>query len=261
MNRWATLLLLLCAGTAWSQEGKKKKEAERPLTAGEILIPDPGTKVEDAAVARKEIVLFLSEMRKTPKKEIRKRVALIERLGQWDHPMILKEVRKYTKDKSYKVSVAAVVACARQTSEKEKTAAALLATLKKEKRNDVVCALLVAMGRMGYDNKKAFKAAADRYNKTAVEPIKAAARYFGYVKSKAAFRMLAEKLDYPRPAQVDDPANPPASWWEARYKEWKAYVPHVRWALNEIVPTENFDSTREARAWAESEGAKHGIKW
>ena len=252
-------LLLIAATAALAQEGEKKEP--RPPTAGEIEIPDPGTKVEDAAVARKEVVLFQSEMRKASKKNYRRRVELLERLGQWDHPMVLKEAKKYLKNKSYKVATAAVVACARQTSEREKTAATFLGLLRKEKRSDVVCALLVGMGRLDYGTKKAYKVAADWYGKKDIEAVKAAARYFGYVKSRAAFRILAEKLDYPRPKWVDDPENPPAEWWEERYKEWETYVPHVRWAISRIVPGETFETTKEAKEWARAEGAEHGIKW
>ncbi|MHC4224925.1 MAG: hypothetical protein ACYSX0_07545 [Planctomycetota bacterium] len=252
-------LLLVAAAAAFAQEGKKKEP--RPPTAGEIDIPDPGTKVEDPAVARKEVVLFQAEMRKTSKKNVRKRVELMERLGQWDHPMVLREAKKHLKDKSYKVAVAAVVACARQSSDREATAAGFLAQLKKEKRTNVICALLVGMGRLEYTSKKAYKVAADWYGKKNMEALKASARYFGYIQSKRSFRLLAEKLDYPRPEKVDDPENPPAEWWEERYKEWESYVPQIRWALGRIVPGETFETTKEAKDWAKAEGAEHGIKW
>jgi hypothetical protein len=252
-------LLLIAVPAAFAQQGKKKEP--RLPTAGEIDIPDPGTKVEDPAVARKEVVLFQAEMRKVSRKKTRKRVELLERLGQWDHPMVLREAKKFLKDKSYKVAVAAVVACARQTSDKEATASAFLAQLKKEKRTDVICALLVGMGRLEYSSKKAHKVAADWYGKKNIEALKASARYFGYVRSKKAFRLLAEKLDYPRPVKVDDPENPPAEWWEERYREWESYVPQIRWALGRIVPGESFETTKEAKDWAKAEGAKHGLKW
>jgi hypothetical protein len=90
----------------------------------------------------------------------------------------------------------------------------------------------------------------------------AAARYFGYVKAKQAFRMLAEALDEPRPTlPPDDPANPPASYWKARWEEWSHNVPYYRWAISQIVEGETFETTAEAKKWAETHGEEHGIEW
>ena len=189
-------ILVLCAFAA-AQEEKPAEEAEKPKTAGEIEIPDPGLALEDSAVARREVARFETEMRAA--KEPAEEVALLERLGGFDHPVILKAAARRLKDREFQVAVAAAVAVARQSKSKDSAGRALLGALKSEKRTDVVCALLVGMGRLGYDNKSAVNEATKYFRRDTKETHKAATRYFGYIKHKPAFRMLAEKLDEPAP--------------------------------------------------------------
>lgn len=73
--------------------------------------------------------------------------------------------------------------------------------------------------------------------------------------------MLAEKLEEPKPARIDDPKNPPASWWKERWEEWNSNLPYVKKALSQIVPGETFDTLSEAQKWAEQHGKEHGVKW
>ena len=100
-----------------------------------------------------------------------------------------------------------------------------------------------------------------QWTKSRKEPHKAAARYFGYTRAKQAFRLLAEELDEPHPSNPNDPNNPPSSWWEERWKEWKENEKAVQWALAQMVEGETFETTAEAKEWAEKSGKKHGIKW
>lgn len=253
-------LALLCAAWTLAQEADAPEEPEddRPHP-GEIEIEDPGVKIEDPAVARQQVARFKEEM-KAAGKDTEARVAALERLGRWDHPQVLQEAKRHIRDSDYKVAVAAVAACARQ-GDGSKAGPVLLSALKREKRTDVVCALLVGMGRVGYDHRSAYDEAEKWFKRDTTETHKAAARYFGYVRAKEAFRMLAEKLDEPRPARPDDPKNPPASWWRARWFEWQSNAPHVRWALSQLVEGETFETRAEAENWARTEGAKHGIEW
>jgi hypothetical protein len=255
----STALLLLLFAPLLADDAKPVAEAPKKKTAAEIEIGDPGTAVEDAAVARQEIARFEKEMREA--KGAAKEVELLERLGGWDHPDVLKAAAKHLKDKEVTVAVAAVVAVARQGKSKDAAGKILLGVVKTEKRTDIVCAAFVGMGKLGYDNKAAIAEAQKFFQRDARETHKAATRYFGYIKWKPAFRQLAEKLDEPHASNPNDPNNPPESWWKERWMEWDSNVPYTRWALSQLVEGETFEKTEEAKQWAETEGKKHGIEW
>ena len=239
-----------------------KPPAEAPAkrkTAAELEIPDPGTPIEDPSVAKQEVARFDKEMKEAP--SAAKEAEILARLGNWDHPDILKAASKYMKDKERDVAVAAIVVVARQSKSKDAAGKALLGLLKIEKRTDIVCAAIVGMGKLGFDNKAAIKEAQSLFQKDTKETHKAATRYFGFIKYKPAFRQLAEKLDEPVAKNPNDPNNPPASYWKERWEEWNGNVAHTRWALAQLVEGETFELTSEAKEWAEKHGKEHGIEW
>lgn len=238
---------------------KPPDEKPKRKTAAELDIPDPGTPIEDPSVARQEVARFEKEMREAP--SATKEAELLARLGNWDHPDILKAAARYMKDKERDVAVAAIVTIARQGKSKEAAGKTLLGLLKTEKRTDLVCAAIVGMGKLGFDNKAAIKEAQSLFQKDTKETHKAATRYFGFIKWKPAFRQIAEKLDEPVAKNPNDPNNPPASYWKERWEEWNGNVAYTRWALAQIVPGETFELTAEAKEWAEKHGKEHGIEW
>ena len=258
-------LLFLPALLLADDQKPADKPADGPVkgkTAAEIDIPDPGSAIEDPAVARQEIARFEKEMQAAG--GAAKEAELIRTLGGWDHPDVVKAVGKYVKDKERTVAVAAVVALARQAKSKDAAGSKLLGLLKTEKRTDIVCAAIVGMGRLGYDHKNAIKEVLALFQKDTKETHKAATRYLGYIKYKPAFRMLAEKLREPQAIaenQNNPGANPPASYWKERWEEWSSNVPYTRWALAQLVPGETFEVTDEAKQWAEAHGKEHGIEW
>lgn len=257
--RSAAVVLLLPALLFADDTKPEAEKPEKKKTGAEVEIPEPGTAIEDGSVARQEVARFEKEMRET--KDPAKEIELLERLGGWDHPDVLRAASKYMKDKEFTVAVAAVVAVARQGKSKDAAGKALLAVVKSEKRTDVLCAAMVGMGKVGYDAKAAIGEAQKLFQKDARETHKAATRYFGYIKYKPAFRQLAEKLDEPHPANPNDPNNPPESYWKERWIEWDSNVPYTRWAISQIVEGETFETTAEAKQWAESEGKEHDIEW
>ena len=260
MRLW--LVLLLVPALLLAQDGEPgEKPAEKPKKkgAGDLDIPDPGTPIEDSATARQEISLFSKGMRQA--ESDKRRVELLQRLGNYDHPEIVNAAGKYLKHKNHPVAIAAVVACARQSKAKDKAGNLLLRHLRKEKRPHVICALLIGMGKLGFVHKTAIREALRYHDRDTKEPHKAATRYFGYIKYKPAFKRLASNLDEPIPENPDDPTNPPASWWKERWMEWDSNVAYTRWALTQLVPGESFDSEAEAKQWAQSQGSEHGIEW
>ena len=67
-------------------------------------------------------------------------------------------------------------------------------------------------------------------------------------KELLALDLLVESIDPPQPAWVDDPNNPPASYWEARWKNWEVWRNDVKEALYQITG-QRFVTGKEAKAW------------
>jgi len=257
-------ILLLAAALVIADDEKKQGDPQaappKPAKAGDIEIGEPGVPIADSSVAASEVAKFQTAMKEAKRKKNEPaRLELIQKLGEKDHPLIYKEATKWVKDKNYKVATAAVVAIARQKTSIKKAGPYLARVLKSAKRTNVTCAAIVGLGVLEYT--KAYKDVRKQWRKTRGEPHKAAARYFGYTKAKQAFRMLAEELDEPHPTNPNDPDNPPASWWEERWKEWKENEKAIHWALSQMVPGESFETTVEAKEWVAKHGKAHGIEW
>ena len=241
-----------------AKEGEPAPKVEKG--AGDVEIGDFGVPIADRAVASSEVARFQTAMKDAKrKKDDDKKVELLRKLSEKDHAVIYKELTKWVKNKDHRVATTAVIGIARQKSSAKKAGPFLQKLIGREKRTDPICAAIVGMGVLNY--KRAFKDVRKYFRKTLAEPHKAAARYFGYTKAKQTFRMLAEELEAPRPSNPNDPNNPPASYWEERWKKWKANEPAIRWALAQFVEGETFETTAEAKQWAETEGKKHGIEW
>ncbi|MEE8104433.1 MAG: hypothetical protein V3T86_02745 [Planctomycetota bacterium] len=254
-----TLVLVgLMAATLLGQgdSGGEAKKEEKHVGVAERELDEPGVKIEDPAVAREKLTQFEKAFKK--EKDQFKKADLVKDLGEWVHPLIMKRAQKLARDKNRFVAIEGVFVCARQGTN-PKVGKALHKLLKTEKRTDIVCALLVSMGKVGYT--KGMREAEKYFRRDTKDTHLAATRYLGYIKAKSMFRKLAEKLDYPRPANANDPTNPPTAWWKERYDEWEIIVPHTQWALAQLVPGETFESVREAREWAQKHGKKHGVKW
>jgi len=265
--RMAIALLLPAAIVAADESGTEKEEEKAPdITSildgkpGDIEIPEPGIEIKDSSVVTSELARFQGAAKQARKDDDDKKlIELLLKLGEKDHKKILREATKYVRHDNHRVAVAAVVTIARQKSSGDRAARYLQRILDREKRTDILCAAMVGMGVLGYD--RAYDDVKKFFVKDRGELRKAAARYFGYTKAKEAFRLLAEQLDEPAPSNVNDPNNPPASWWEARWKEWKANEKAVHWAISQLVEGETFETTIEAKNWAEKHGKKHGIDW
>jgi len=67
-------------------------------------------------------------------------------------------------------------------------------------------------------------------------------------KEKQAIELLLRNLDEPIPKNVDVLENPPASYWEARWKAWTAWRSKVKDALFTLTG-QRFSTAAEAREW------------
>lgn len=67
-------------------------------------------------------------------------------------------------------------------------------------------------------------------------------------KETQALPMLLRNTDEPAPASVDAADNPPAEYWEARWKSWAVWKGKVKDALF-AVTGQRFTTAAEAQAW------------
>jgi HEAT repeat protein len=74
-------------------------------------------------------------------------------------------------------------------------------------------------------------------------------------KEGQAIELLLRNLDEPVPANVDDPANPGAAYWEARWKAWRSWRTKLKDALF-TVTGQRFSTAAEARAWLKKNPVK-----
>ena len=98
---------------------------------------------------------------------------------------------------------------------------------------------------------------------------RAAFRYFGQRKTKdlEIVLLIARHLHAPAPGYVDDPNNPPADYWRARFETWQRYNRDVVWALKQITgqtwrpgyPDEDGEG-EVARQWIMEHAEKLGLE-
>ena len=131
-----------------------------------------------------------------------------------------------------------------------------------DKRWGVKSAMLGSLGRLGatldakqYDEvERIWKMAP---NAAAMNAVTA---YFTAVRTdKRPCKLLATWLDEPRAGSVNDASNPPAGWWEARWKLWQATKGGAAAALKAITG-QTFESSAQAKAWFDA-NPKFGVKW
>jgi hypothetical protein len=84
--------------------------------------------------------------------------------------------------------------------------------------------------------------------------------YFEKTKDKRFCRHLAEQIDEPIASSPNSPSNPPASWWEARWKTWDKLKGAVNSALKAITG-QDFKATADAKKWFEENEKAFGFKW
>ncbi len=67
-------------------------------------------------------------------------------------------------------------------------------------------------------------------------------------KEKGAIPLLLRNIDEPVPSNVEEKNNPPAEYWEARWKAWSVWRGKVKDALFAITG-QRFSTAAEAKAW------------
>jgi hypothetical protein len=130
------------------------------------------------------------------------------------------------------------------------------------KRLDVKGAILEAMGtvKAPLDARQYDEVEGIWRQAPSVEAMNSVTTYFRLMATdKRPCKMLGLWLDEPRPGNVNDGSNPPASWWQARWTLWNKTKPGAVAAL-EAITGQHFDSSADAKAWFE-QNPKFGVRW
>lgn len=85
-------------------------------------------------------------------------------------------------------------------------------------------------------------------------------RYARETKDKRMCRLLAEEIDTPMATDVNSPSNPPAAWWERRWKMWREYHAEAVEAL-EAITGQTFKTTQDAKEWFHANESRFGFRW
>ncbi len=237
-------------------QGKEDKKKEKRPT-----FPPKADKKE----ARAMLKAFKKNLSRAARSPLVRR-EVVQALVQKAHPSFVAPLEKLARrDKSKLVRAAAVEALGKLDF--PATRKALLRILGGKgltKDPLVLLAGLDALDRLGY-HPVFFQTLSDLFEKTwdmasPGVPQQKIIRLFAKGKEKRAFRLLVDHLDEPRPADVNSASNPPASWWEKRWKAWRYWRGDVKAALREITGVE-FSRAEFYKKWARRLGRKKGIKY
>ncbi len=124
---------------------------------------------------------------------------------------------------------------------------------------EVQATLVTALSRLGYQRKRDWAAVDGLFERDYAEnrlslqrAILALAKEHREIE---AVDMLVRNLGEPIPENPDDASNPPAEYWEARWKAWQAWRPEVKEALLTITG-QQFSTPKEAKDWLRENRAK-----
>ncbi|MBK9384174.1 MAG: hypothetical protein IPN34_05055 [Planctomycetes bacterium] len=245
------LSTLLCSVALTQQPAPAPKPDEPPA---------PLPALDDKGAAER-----VSEFKRLYSKsaDLGRRLEAVKKLSTHRSDRLAVELQKVVlADPNPIVRADAAKALGRQDGAKAKAGiAACLKGLQGEEQQVVLLALLDALLFEAYDPAH-FDILAPLFDKDSTPPAvqQRIVRLFGKGKEKRAFRLFVDNLNEPIPENVDDGANPPASYWEMRWKKWDVWRLDVAKALKELTGVE-FKEKKFYKEWAKGEGKTLGFKY
>ena len=226
-----------------------KAEAEKPAEKP-VETPTP-VEIWDDRTAKAAAAELTKVMKGKP--SMREKTQALDAIAKGSNKLLIKPLVKVVEeDKSMLV---------------RQRAAALLANQPAKDANDAICKLLKnarvgsypvvqadlvrALAKCGYDSKQ-WDLIDDLFEQDyAAERVTLQEAILDLVtqhKEKRALPMLLRNFDEPAPENVHDGSNPPAEYWEARWKAWSAWRAKVKDTVFAITG-QRFTSAAEATAW------------
>lgn len=194
---------------------------------------------------------------------LREKLAAIESLASGRNDKLIRPLAKVVQtDRSVEVRKRAAALLGNQPPAKASRAILqLIASPKVTIDPNVLAAVIDALSSAGYqspmwrDLDRLFE---QEYHLERVPIQKALLRLVSTHRETEAWPILLRNLDEPAPADPDSPTNPPASYWEARWKSWQIWRGDVKEAMFAITG-QRFSTASEAREWAKKNGKKVGL--
>ncbi len=212
---------------------------------------------EARPIEDKEAKQLIDEFKKTikaSKKNLGSRVKAVQELGRRSNGLLVKPLLKLARsDRAKTVRQEATIALGNQPAKQARGALNML--LKKTSitsEPNVTAAIVKAYGGGSYRDKdyKTFKSMFERSlaDQRCVAAQIAIIELFGKQQEIQAAEYLARHIDAPEPVNVDSASNPPASYWEARYKNWQKWRQRLKETLYQISG-QRFGTSKEAGVW------------
>jgi non-ribosomal peptide synthetase component F len=215
--------------------------------------PPPSFAEWDDRRAKEAIKEFQARMRaRAP--SLKERMDAVGLLAQGRNARLVEPLAKVVRgEKALTVRRAAAEALGHQPEKESRRAlAALLADSALHEVPQVQAALVGSLARAGYEAGRDWKIVDGLFERDyAPERVplqQAILRLIDEHEELEALDLLVQNLGEPIPADPDDPSNPPAEYWEARWKAWSAWRADVKAALLKITG-QRFSTAEEARTW------------
>ena len=190
------------------------------------------------------------------------RVKAVQALGKGRHKLLVKPLATAArKDPSMTVRKTAAQLLGHQP-EKEARRALLKLIEGKDRPPEVLAPLITSLSSAGYqsrDWKKLEDLFALDFNEKYTAVQQAILKLVTAHKEKKAWKLLIEHIDEPAPVEIEPLSNPPAEYWERRWKAWRVWRSDAKEALF-VITGQRFSSKQEAKAWIRENGAKVGLK-
>src|SRR5262245_55035721 len=252
----------LLGSVATAEEPPSNPPAPSPPAMGEVETkPLPPKAIPDSEAAP-----LAEGLKKAMRaKSAAEALPALDAIGGKDHPSFEAPLVKLLGHPNAEVAIRSADAIAERAG--PKTASSLwrsgwLAAANRD-RTEVRMSILAALGRMGatLDAKQYEEVESLWKRATSGKTLAGIAAYFGAVKTdKRPLRLLSEALDEPVAPATDSGSNPPASYWEARWKVWNASKPAIEEALRSITG-QSFHNSAEAKAWFQKNEKEFGFVW
>jgi hypothetical protein len=224
--------------------------AQEPLSVPARAEPAPARALPDNE-AKAAVATFQKAVAGSPSMAVRTRA--LEHFAPGAHELFVKPLgRVVENDTAVVIRKRAAELLAQQPSKKAKPEIVRLIKSERVKDHATVLATLIAgLSRCDYQRAdwQLIDGMFERdYAPGRVPVQEAILDLVARCKEKQAVDLLLRNLDEPVPDNVDDASNPPAEYWEARWKAWRVWRPKVKEALFALTG-QRFSTATEARAW------------
>lgn len=239
------LSLVLCLGI-------QDPGAEKPSGAKKAAAETPAVKTLDDKEVQAVLKAY-KDASKDKKASLGKRVQAVQALGKSAHAKLIKPLaRAVAKGKGVTVRREAAKGLGRQPAKAARKAIVkLLGDKGIQSQPQIAADLVTSLDNAGYtkaDWKLLHKLFHQGYTEEHRPKQKAILVLARNHKETQALRMLLENIDEPGPDNVNSASNPPAEYWEKRWKSWAAWRDDVKAALFAITG-QRFNTRKEAEAW------------